>query len=164
MSTERFRIQILVEGFSHLLWLILLALYMLEIPPQEFLELLSKIKPGTVVLLGAIIIGASFFLGTLAENLLIALSYFFKKKTERKNTLNLPDDLSGVAWAWGVKSFFRSLAVSGAIIIVLILCLDNKYESSSHWWTIITIGIILESGTVACWLFLKYQIRDRENK
>jgi len=169
MNTIQFSPEILVAGFSHFVWFTLLVFWLLGVSPRSSLNFISTIAPGTAIVLIAVISGISFFLGTLAEQMLIVVSYVCKKKEDRKSILDLSkkcknnNELSNALdKAWSAKSFFRSISFAGFVILVLLLILDSKYESSNHWSTIIIISIILESATITAWIYLKKRIKESD--
>ena len=85
MSTKLLRIEILIAGFSHLLWMTFLALCILGKSTDVIFSSISAIKPGTAIIFSAIIIGVSYYLGMLAEHSGSTLIYFFRdehKKSE----------------------------------------------------------------------------------
>jgi hypothetical protein len=98
LKTNPFQFEILVAGFSHLLWLTLLALFILGIPPNHIPEFFMKVEAGTAVILVALIGGASFFLGVLAEHFLVCVSYIKKDKNGREKKIASYFDQSGMAW------------------------------------------------------------------
>lgn len=162
MKTNPFNIEILVAGFSHLVWLTLLALLLLGISPTNIVEPLSKIGSGTAVVLVALIGGVSFYLGFLAQAFLIFVSFLINKK-ERKNKIY--SYLKEKDKVWNNKNFFRSMAfaIFGIMIFLLIMGSYN-YESFRYLLAIIVIGIITESATVMSWLYWKYIGKEIEKR
>jgi hypothetical protein len=156
MNTIEFRPEILVAGFAHLIWLLLLSLLMLGISPIYFVSLFSNVGPGVALILITTIFCISFFLGTLFEQIFVVISYYSKAKEKRENNLNS----DGLAKAWSAKSFFRSITFAGLGIGLLLLFFDCKFENSKHLLPILIIGFILESSTLIAWLHIKYRIRE----
>lgn len=153
LKTHPFQFEILVAGFSHLLWLTLLAYFILGLPPNQIIDFLIKVEAGTAVILVALIGGVSFFLGVLAEHILVWVSYLKMNKNGRKKKIDFYCDQSCLVW--GAKSFFRSMAFAIAGIIILLLLLD-KSQSCKYFWTIVIIGLLIESATIISWLFWKH--------
>jgi hypothetical protein len=154
MSTLQVRPEILVVGFSHLIWLTLLTLDMLGVAPCDSKDFILKIEPGLAVVLISLAVGVSFFLGTLSEHIMIVCSHCMMGKRKRIKKLIFYKDNPYLIW--GAKSFFRSMSLSGLGIIIILLILDNKYSSDSHYYTMLTIGGILEVITFITCLFWNY--------
>ncbi len=89
MSIKPLRIEILFAGFTHLVWLTLLALCISKVSPVLIINYLAEIESGTALFLYAIIISVSFFLGTIAENFVVAINYFLKNEEKRNQSRKL---------------------------------------------------------------------------
>jgi hypothetical protein len=140
------RIEILFAGFIHLLWLTLLAFFISGESPLKMMNFLTTIGSGTALFLYAIIISVSFFLGTVAENFVIALNYLRKNKEQRNQSIKLLE--SSRSENWGSKSFFFSSS-AGLLFLIVMLVFSNYIESCSVKWAITVIGVILLLGTVS---------------
>ncbi len=167
MSTIQFRPEILVAGFAHVIWVLLLSLQLLGISPHNVVNFLYNIGPGLALILITSIFVISFFLGTLFEQVLIVTSYLFMNK-ERRESISVATKFSEsnqalsieLARAWDAKSFFRSVFFAGLLTSILLLRFDVKLENGKHWIAIFIISVILESATLESWLFIKYRIRE----
>jgi hypothetical protein len=130
MTTKQFKPEILIAGFAHLLWITLLALWMLGKSPDIVICFFSNITSGTAILIGSLIIGISFFLGVLAEHFLIIISYWFMNDENKNKQIAKfkPDE------AWQSKSFFRSMFFASACIIILLIIMVPKVNFNNEWW------------------------------
>jgi hypothetical protein len=159
MNIKPLRIEILFAGITHFLWITLLALCILGESPDIILKFLTKVESGTAVFLFAIIVSVCFFLGTIAENFLIALNYFRKNEKGREKILKLFTGTPGEIW--GAKIFFLS-SFSGLLIIITLLLLSDKIESFNAKWAIFVVGMILELATFTSFLFW-YNLERRKS-
>jgi hypothetical protein len=153
MKTHPFQFEIIVAGFSHLIWLTLLAFMIQGSPPNKILDYFFALQAGTSVILIAIVGGISYFLGVLAESFFIWISFLKMDEQRRKKKINKYRSKSN--YIWNGKSFFRSMAFAICGILLFLLLLD-KSQSSKYCCTIVVIGLIIESITIICWLFWKY--------
>lgn len=162
MKTNPFNFEILVTGFSHLLWLTLFTLLLLGISPSKIIDSLSKIGSGTAVVLIALIGGVSFYLGFLAQDFLIFLSYLFNKRGRKNRIYSYRSEKDKI---WNNKSFFRSMAfaIVGILIFLLSMGFFNS-ESYKYFLAIIVIGFIVESTTIIAWLYWKHIERKIANR
>lgn len=152
-----FRVETLITGFFHLLWLTLLALFLLGESPDVILIFLAKVESGTAIFLFAVIVGVSFYLGTLAEHLLIVFNYWRKNEEGRNKII---ESFRGTpAEIYGNKSFFLS-AFSGLVILMVLLLL----ESSNGKWAISIIGIPLSLVTLIPVCFWKHMTNIKLKK
>jgi hypothetical protein len=135
MKTNPFNIEYPIAGFSHLLWLTLLALWLLDIPLTNLISFLTSIESGTAVILVATLGGISFFLGFLAEHFLVWGSYLINKK-ERGEKID--SYRNQVKMTWSAKSFFRSMAFA-ILGIAFFLLVWIKFEISKYYWAIIVV-------------------------
>ena len=144
------RIEILFAGLTHLVWLTLLAFCISGESPVEVINFITKIGSGTALFLYAVIVSVSFFLGTIAENFVIALNYFRKNEEQKNRTRELFKSSAGENW--GAKSFFFSISW-GLLFILLILIFSNYIASCYVKLAILVLGIILLIGTISSLLF-----------
>ena len=147
------RVEILFAGLTHLVWLTLLAFCISGESPIIIINFLKTIESGTALFLYAIIISISFFLGTIAENFVIAINYFRKNEEQRNQSRELfkssPDA------NWGAKSFFFS-SFGGLLFILIILMFSNYIDSCNVKWAILVVGVILLIGTLSSLLYWRH--------
>ena len=145
MSTKQFRIEILIAGFSHLLWMTFLAILILGKSTDMIFCFISDTETGIGVILSAIIVGVSYYLGMLAEHSLSTIIYFCGDEDKRARIIG--DHKGNSHEIYANKIFFLSMAVAIPLIVILLL-LINRFEYCSLSFTILIIGTILEFGNV----------------
>ena len=144
------RIEILFAGLTHLVWLTLLAIFISGQSPVILINFFTIIESGAALFLYAVIISVAFFLGTIAENFVIAMNYFRKKEEQRNKSRKLFE--SSRVKNWSAKSFFFS-SFWGLLFILLILMFSNYIDSSNVKWAILVLGVILLMGTFVSLLY-----------
>jgi hypothetical protein len=154
------RIEILFAGLTHLVWLTLLALCISKESPVLIINYLAEIESGTALFLYAIIISVSFFLGTIAENFVVAINYFLKNGEKRNQSRKLFK--STPAENWGAKSFFFS-SFWGLLFILLLLMFSNYIDSCDVKLAILVLGVILLIGIISSLLYW-YNMEKRFNQ
>ena len=144
------RIEILFAGLTHLVWLTLLAFCISGESPLLIINFLTKMESGTALFFYAIIISVSFFLGTIAENFVVAINYFRKNEEQRIQSRKLFK--SSPAENWGAKIFFFS-SLWGLLLILLMLLFSNYIDSCKVKWAILVLGVILLIETLSSLLY-----------
>jgi hypothetical protein len=152
MKSESFTPDIIISGFLFLIGIVLFAAIQFNQTPDDVIKTIpniSNISIGYTAVLGAVIIGASFFLGVIAKRLVIEVIFLYGKfmnklssppsKKEAIRLLNIADS---------DKHLFVSTALSGALIIVCALLLSSKDSRCP----ILTIGLLVETFIVLAML------------
>ncbi|MEJ2616029.1 MAG: hypothetical protein P8Z35_13810, partial [Ignavibacteriaceae bacterium] len=144
------RIEILFTGLVHLVWLTLLAFCISGESPRILINFLTKIESGAALFLYAIIISISFYLGTIAENFVIAINYFRKNKEQKSQSIKLLKiNSTGI---WGAKSFFFS-SFWGILFVLFLLMFSNYIDSYKVKLAILVLGILLLIATLSSLIY-----------
>ena len=150
MSIKPLRIEILFAGFIHLVWLTLLAFFILGKSPVIIINFLNNDWIWNSIISLCYNHFSFIFLGTLAENFVIAINYF--RKNEGQRNLSRKLFKSSAAENWGAKSFFFS-SFLGLLLILLILMLSNYVDSCNVKLAILVLGVLLLIGTFISLLY-----------
>ncbi len=141
MSTKLFRIEILIAGFFHLIWMTFLALCIMGKSADVIYCFITTMQSGSALVFSPILIGVSYYLGILAEHFISAIIYFFGDKNKIINNYKgSPDEV------YANKIFFVSLSIAVAIVIYVLLI--NTFNCCKLFWVILVIGGIIELGNV----------------
>lgn len=145
MSTKLFRIEIVITGFSHLIWMTLLSLLILQQSPYIILNFLSTIQSGSAIIITTLIICVSYFLGILAEHFGSSIIYFIgdeeKKRLIANSFKGKPDEV------YANKIFFLSMSFAIPFISIFLL-LNSNFDNCNRIWAIIINAISIEFGNV----------------
>jgi hypothetical protein len=142
MNIKPLQIETVFAGFIHLIWITLLTFYVLGKSPEVIYCYLRQVESGTAVILVAVLFSVSFFLGRMAEHLIIAINYFRKNEKEREKILELYKDNPGEIWGNKIFSVSSFCALLFAVIILLVLPATFKERLA-----ILILGLILLSTT-----------------
>jgi hypothetical protein len=127
---------------------------------------MSDLSSGTAVILAAVVLGLSHFLGTLVNRLSADISSvisaspnqaeLFKARVKNKDLANELDI------SWLAKSYFRSMGIAGILILIMSLGLDYKFYGGADCLIILLVGVPIEILTVVAFFtqrkkFLKTQ-------
>jgi len=143
MSIKPLHIETVFSGFIHLIWITLLTLCFLGESPAIILNFLEKIGSGTAVFLIAVAFSLSFFLGRIAEHLIIGVNYFIQKD-KRQKYVDSFEGTKGEIWGNKIFSLSSFCGLSGLMIILFIMI-----ES----WKILIRGVILIFITLISFLY-----------
>ena len=161
METQSIRPETIVAGFSHFLWLFLLATLIIGIDPTGLFTSLANISVGATALLGSAIFGASYFLGALANRILGDLSNLVGNPPTASELMRArqknKDAASAVDSSWACKSLFRSVAISGLISLPIAFCLISKFGHGKELLVISFIGIPLEIAAIIAFFTQRHQ-------
>jgi O-antigen/teichoic acid export membrane protein len=143
MSIKALNIETVFSGLIHLVWLTLLTLCILGKSPDVVFCYLEQVESGTAVILIAILFSVSFFLGRMAEHLIIALNYFRKNEKDREKSLELYKDNQGEIWGNKIFSVSSFCAILLVVLFLLLLPTASKVRLA-----ILILGLILLSTTI----------------
>ena len=139
MNTKLFRIEIVIAGFSHLLWMTFLSLLILEKSPNIIFNYLSTIQSGSAVGLSTLVICISYFLGMLAEHFGSSLIYFLRDEGKKELIISQFKDKPDEVYA--NKIFFLSMSFAIPIIAICLLLINN-FDNCNLFWTILGSGLL----------------------
>lgn len=157
MNIKPLHIETVFAGFIHLIWITILTLCVLGISPEVIFCYLTQIESGTAVILLAVLFSVSFFLGRMAEHLIIAINYFRRNEKEREKILELYKDNPGEIWGNKIFSVSSFCAILFAVIILLVLPTSCKVRLA-----ILILGLILLSTTFISSIYW-YKFEQKNN-
>jgi hypothetical protein len=157
MNIKPLHIETVFAGFIHLIWITILTLCVLGISTEVIFCYLTQIESGTAVILLAILFSVSFFLGRMAEHLIIAINYFRRNEKEREKILELYKDNPGEIWGNKIFSVSSFCAILFAVIILLVLPTSCKVRLA-----ILILGLILLSTTFISSIYW-YKFEQKNN-
>ena len=141
MTTDRIRFEVIVSGFFHIVWMVMLWMVSCNISPNGLFVILRDVQVGFVAILAPITVGASFFLGMLVDRTLSSMSpvYYFvtRQQMPPSKVRRSKDGAHQLDLRWVAKAFFRSVSLAGIMITYLSFRLKAD-------WSILTFEGVLE--------------------
>jgi hypothetical protein len=130
MNPEKLWPEHMCAGFLHVLWIGLAILLLLGADPKQVWQSLFTISSGGAVLIGSVVVGASFFVGALFDRLLSDFSSLFGPRQTaaelRTAFKKNPESVKELHSWWASKCLFRSAMCAFIPLIVCALLWDAR--------------------------------------
>ncbi len=153
MDSTRLFPERIIAGFAHLIWFTLFAMILIDVNPYDLVKFISELNTGGVALLTSVLIGASFYFGLLAEQVITDVVKIIMQlfNIESKPIINLsnvrekePEEVRDLENKYTGKAFFRSIGLAGFFIIVFSIWLNALYGKPNIRCAIIILGFLIE--------------------
>jgi hypothetical protein len=168
MDTKSVVPETIISGFSHLLWLVMSVILLIDVDFTKVIKSFTEISAGGTILLAPIIFGGSFFLGTLITKLLVGVSSIFSTPPDnsmlRKARGRNKEFANELDMSWLSKSFFLSMSFALLLILIMAICLECKYGGGNNWWVIFIVGFPIEISTVITFFIQRNRFLKTQNE